>query len=899
MASSAASDADDLLYADYVNEEHILAFARALESDDTEHDGSSAVSPVPGSPTSGRSSLGRVRRVSALSDFAPIHQKVKRRRRSYSPGGQGGLYTLLRWPLLILLFVLIFAEFGLYVLIRQIVNAFEWLVAWRGRKGALRAKLRSATTYAEWKEAARVLDQYLGFDEWKKEDEDPYFDWTLVKKVRRSLRSLRAKDDARGVLGVLEVCIRANFAGTESPRLYSESYLGTKDLIESYVTEVESALAYIRESPKLSVEEKRRFFRSANRNLGSSALCLSGGATFGYYHFGIVKAFLEADLLPRVIAGTSAGGLVAALTCTRTDDELRKLLVPALADRITACEESFSVWIQRLRKTGARFDTVKWARKSSFFTRGSLTFREAYELTGRVLNISVIPFDRHSPTKLLNYLTAPDCVIWSAILASAAVPGIMNPVVLMQKTKSGALIPWNWGSRFKDGSLRVDIPLQSLNLLFNVNHPIVSQVNPHVHLFFFAPRGSAGKPVAHRRGKGWRGGFLLSASEQFLKLELTKNFKVIRDLELLPQLLGQDWSSVFLQRFDGSVTIWPRTRVMDWLRLLSDPDQKELARMLHVGQIAAWPKLHMVENRFRLEQQILQGRIAVRSAGRSRSKERGPALGLDIPPPTSLAGSSRDRADSAVPWPSLVREQIAVESENERGFESGAKRFFKRGHLLHPDDADKSNHESGADDIPADLGYSEDPLSSPLRRRRWASTLLHGDGDFRDESPARRDDGRIKGMSSSAPAITSRRMLSPDQFEEPSGRPLPDPNAVLGRRQSARTQSFIERFRSSSFASLPASIYNFARSPPQTPHGSSGKEKEARGRDGEMEQWSSESSSEDEFSWSGLGTSLTPKAQPLPEVQMPEDGTEVGGVDETLRHELLNGGDEDLPAGEE
>jgi hypothetical protein len=82
-----------------------------------------------------------------------------------------------------------------------------------------------------------------------------------------------------------------------------------------------------------------------------------------------------------------------------------------------------------------------------------------------------------------------------------------------------------------------------------VTHPVVSQVNPHVHLFFFAPKGSAGKPVAHRKGTGWRGNFLLSAAEQWLKLELTKNFKVIRDLELLPQLLGQDWSGVFLQRF--------------------------------------------------------------------------------------------------------------------------------------------------------------------------------------------------------------------------------------------------------------------------------------------------------------------------------------------------------------
>lgn len=40
--------------------------------------------------------------------------------------------------------------------------------------------------------------------------------------MRRSLRSFREKNDARGVLGVLEVCVRANFAGTESARLYSE-----------------------------------------------------------------------------------------------------------------------------------------------------------------------------------------------------------------------------------------------------------------------------------------------------------------------------------------------------------------------------------------------------------------------------------------------------------------------------------------------------------------------------------------------------------------------------------------------------------------------------------------------------------------------------------------------------
>jgi hypothetical protein len=47
------------------------------------------------------------------------------------------------------------------------------------------------------------------------------------------------------------------------------------------------------------------------------------------------------------------------------------------------------------------------------------------------------------------------------------------------------------------------LPILLLLIPFlEVTHPVVAQANPHVHLFFFAPRGSAGKPVAHRKNKG-------------------------------------------------------------------------------------------------------------------------------------------------------------------------------------------------------------------------------------------------------------------------------------------------------------------------------------------------------------------------------------------------------------
>lgn len=50
----------------------------------------------------------------------------------------------------------------------------------------------------------------------------------------------------------------------------------------AYIDELESALKYIRETPLLTNEEKKRFFKNANTNLGLTALCLSGGATFAY-----------------------------------------------------------------------------------------------------------------------------------------------------------------------------------------------------------------------------------------------------------------------------------------------------------------------------------------------------------------------------------------------------------------------------------------------------------------------------------------------------------------------------------------------------------------------------------------------------------------------------------------
>ncbi|PGH19183.1 hypothetical protein AJ80_04153 [Polytolypa hystricis UAMH7299] len=576
----------------------------------------------------------------ALNDWGPVHQRVRKpgdrrkpTRRTRDETREGFVYTLVKWPLLAVVLGWLFVLSILYLLTRLYIFIYEHWVTWRGKRQQLRRELRATTTFTQWKKAAKKLDAFLGNDLWRDEDEYAYYNHATVNKVTGQLKLLRAKAEqeelsngdyatAQSALEelrvVIEGCVKNNFSGVENPRLYSETYFGTKDLVQEYIDEVRRCLQLLLESKSISNENKYTLFKHLDTNFGRTALCLSGGATFSYYHFGVIKALLDNGVLPEVISGTSGGALVAALVATRTDDELRKSLVPSLAYKIRACEEPFTVWIQRWMRTGARFDATDWAEKCSWFCRGSTTFREAYERTGRILNVTCVPSDPHSPTILANYLTSPNCVIWSAVIASAAVPGILNPVVLMMKKPDGTLAPYSFGHKWKDGSLRTDIPLQALNVHFNVNFPIVSQVNPHISLFFFSSRGSVGRPVTHRKGRGWRGGFLGSAIEQYIKLDLNKWLKVLRHLELLPRPLGQDWSEIWLQRFSGIVTIWPRSRPSDLFYILTDPTVDRLALMLQEGQQSTFPKIQFIKNRMKVEKVILDGLKRYTALGEGR-----------------------------------------------------------------------------------------------------------------------------------------------------------------------------------------------------------------------------------------------------------------------------------------
>lgn len=534
-------------------------------------------------------------------------------------------HDIAKWPLMIIMLICCVIDLAIYFSIRNFVSWWEDLVVWTGRKGQLHKQIHNAKACKEWETSAKLLDQLMGNEEWKHEATSSLYDYQLINKIVRRLKRYRTNclkknpspsteeisimtHEIRRLL--LHSACKANIGGVENEQLYCRSYYGTKILIDEFVNEVIQSLDFIAESKILTVDEKLGFLKNASRTYGKTALCLSGGAAMGYYSIGVSKALHELNLLPNVITGTSAGSLIAAIICTRTDQELKdEVFNIDLQKRLTLITDSGGDWtaiINRYWKTGAMFDPnnaipgLTWASKD-------LTFLEAYKRTGRILNISVCAAEPRSPPKLLNYVTAPDVLISSAVLASAAIPGFFHPVQLLMKNPEhpNQHVPFRGaGKRWKDGSINSDIPERELHQLFNINYTIVSQCNPHIVVFFYQGQGSPGNPTPHRLGTGWRGGFLASAIIQHFKLDLQKWLRLLRDLHLTPTILGTDLSKLFLQRFEGSITLLPQFILNDYFHLLSDPNKERMKRYLEIGQSTCWAKCKMIANRVGIERKL-------------------------------------------------------------------------------------------------------------------------------------------------------------------------------------------------------------------------------------------------------------------------------------------------------
>ena len=110
----------------------------------------------------------------------------------------------------------------------------------------LRKKLHDTTNYGDWVKEAKTLDRFLGNENWKEIDEYAYYDHKTVRRVLEQIKKCRKKVDggddskmsaAEELKGLIEACVKNNFVGVENSRLYSQTYYGTKNLVQEFVDE--------------------------------------------------------------------------------------------------------------------------------------------------------------------------------------------------------------------------------------------------------------------------------------------------------------------------------------------------------------------------------------------------------------------------------------------------------------------------------------------------------------------------------------------------------------------------------------------------------------------------------------------------------------------------------------
>lgn len=156
-------------------------------------------------------------------------------------------------------------------------------------------------------------------------------------ELRNSLNLARRQQNIPQLLHILRIHSFRNIAGIMNPELFTKCYIGTKKLINEFKNELNLAYRLIKETEQIQLPKKVKlvkkmylwiliikieFFSEVRHSYGRTALCLSGGAILGLYHFGVIKALYEQDLLPRIVTGSSAGSLVAALICSKPYEEL-------------------------------------------------------------------------------------------------------------------------------------------------------------------------------------------------------------------------------------------------------------------------------------------------------------------------------------------------------------------------------------------------------------------------------------------------------------------------------------------------------------------------------------------------------------------------------------------------
>lgn len=458
-----------------------------------------------------------------------------------------------------------------------------------GKNRKLNKALAQATTYTEWLSAAEALDEADGLMEWRNSDASAFIDENLLREHIGMMQALREANDLAGLPALLQESVYRHVGELNNPELYHHARSGTKRIVTEYLDEVERVMRTLAENtiPNMSESYKLQLFLQAERNYGCPALMLSGGAAFGIYHLGVVKALWEQGLLPKVLVGSSMGSIIAAAICNRSDAELDVFFKEQLQD--THLQALRWRKLSQMREHGTAMDEQQ-LHEHILTNVGSATFAEAFARSGRVLNITVSPTRTHQKPRILNYLTSPDVLIEYASQASCAVPLLFPPVALKARGADGQHVPYMSTEKWIDGTLYADLPRERLARLHNVNQTIVSQANPHIIPF-----------TTHRNKRGARafGKQVMSSVIHVGSAELLNIGRHFLEKTPLNPVLSQAYA-VASQSYLGDINIQFPFSPTSYLKLISNPTEQGFKDYIHLGEQATWPQIEMIRNATRI-----------------------------------------------------------------------------------------------------------------------------------------------------------------------------------------------------------------------------------------------------------------------------------------------------------
>ncbi|OJD12061.1 hypothetical protein AJ78_07290 [Emergomyces pasteurianus Ep9510] len=550
---------------------------------------------------------------------------------------QHAIVSLFSQLLLTFLSALVYFTYIGWCLLQRV---YTWWFA-KSPKGLARKRITKAETFEEWEAGAVLLDEALGSDVWRESNPSFHYDHRVLKRRLQSLIQAKSNNDIWAIVHLIRSGLVRNLVNITSPQLYDRAHSGTKLLIEEYISELGRAIEYItgletvpRDPIAFDSQDKVQLLHDTRQAFGRSTLILQGGAVYGTCHLGIVKALFLRGLLPRIITGTATGALAAALVAVHTDDELIPVLNGERIDEAASGRLFKQKRIKRrnILKLLARDNGYGWLptliRRTEEYIRdsyfpdlklleeyvkaavGEMTFEEAFAKTKRTLNITIPTAGRAGTPNLLNYLTAPNVLIWSAAAASNVSSATSSRVTLFCKDETGVIVPWPdaQGLLFRSwrqlGYNERECPLSRLSELFNVNHFIVAQARPFRVPIYLPEVERPGKVLSHR----W---VLLERICRIINLEIRHRLRQLDSLGLLPTPLRR---LLIYEDIPGPhMTILPELGLMDLFKIFKTPSTKEeLRSWILKGERGTWPAIAAVRVRCTVELALERGYQVVR-----------------------------------------------------------------------------------------------------------------------------------------------------------------------------------------------------------------------------------------------------------------------------------------------